>query len=90
MFISREKECANIFSLYIKLFGAKVDGFYSMEPYGNFLMGCLKYGWFLVIWFVYQFVYSGTPALLWRTWNNIIEFFWLAGMQIRLIISMAL
>jgi hypothetical protein len=90
MFVSKENECADVFSLYIKLFGAKVDGFYSMEPSGNFLLDYLKYGWFLVIWFVCQFVYRGTPTLLWRTWNNIIEFFWPASMQIRMIISMAL
>jgi hypothetical protein len=90
MFISREKECTDVFSLYIKLFGAKVDGFCSMEPSGNFLLGCLKYGWFLVIWFVCQFAYRGTPALLWRTLNNIVEFFWPASTQICLIISMAL
>jgi hypothetical protein len=90
MFVSREKECVNVFSLYIKLFGAKVDGFCSMEPSGNFLLGCLNYGWFLVIWFVYQFVYRGTPALLWRIGNNIVEFFWPDGTQIGLIISMAL
>ena len=90
---ARENECNDIFYLYIKLFGAKVDGFCSMEPSGNLLVDCLKYGWFLVIcfvcqyvypekygWFlvicfVYQFVYPRTPAVLWRTPNNIIGFF---------------
>jgi hypothetical protein len=59
-----ENECNDIFYLYIKLFGAKVDGFCSMEPSGNLLVACLKYGWFLVIFFVCQFVYRGTPTIL--------------------------
>jgi hypothetical protein len=46
---ARENECGDVFNLYIKLFGAKVDGFCSMEPSGNLLAACLKYGWFLVI-----------------------------------------
>ena len=85
----RKGMCQRLFFLY-QMFGAKVNGFCSMEPSGNFLMGCLNYGWFLVIWFVCQFVYHGTPALLWRTQNNIIEFFWPTDMHNHLIISMAL
>jgi hypothetical protein len=61
---ARENECGDVFSLYIKLFGAKVDGFFSMEPSGNFLSACLKFGWFLVICFVYQFAYRQTPIVL--------------------------
>jgi hypothetical protein len=72
---ARENECGDIFSLYIKFFGAKVDGSYSMEPSGNLLAACLKFGWFLVVCFVSQFVYRGTPTVVWRTQNNIIEFF---------------
>jgi hypothetical protein len=72
---ARENECDDIFSLYIKLFGAKVDGSCSMEPSGNLLAACLKFGWFLVVCFVSQFVYRRTPTVVWRTQNNIIEFF---------------
>jgi hypothetical protein len=72
---ARENECGDVFYLYIKLFGVKIDGFCSMEPSGNLLATCLKYGWFLVMCFVCQFVYHETPIVLWRTENNIIEFF---------------
>ena len=61
---AREKKCGDVFYLYIKLFGAKVDVFCSMEPSGNLFVACLKYGWFLVIFFVCQFVYRGTPTVL--------------------------
>jgi hypothetical protein len=71
----RENECGDAFNLYIKLFGAKFGGFCSMEPSGNLLTAYLKYGWFLVVFFVCQFVYHGTPTVLWSTWNNIIELF---------------
>jgi hypothetical protein len=47
----RENECNDIFSFYIKLFGAKVDGSYFMEPFGNLLAAYLKFGWFLVVCF---------------------------------------
>jgi hypothetical protein len=40
----RENECDDVFSLYIKLFSAKVDGFFSMEPFGNLLATFLKFG----------------------------------------------
>jgi hypothetical protein len=45
----RENECGDVFSLYIKLFGANVDVSRSMEPSGNLLVTCLKFGWFLVM-----------------------------------------
>jgi hypothetical protein len=48
---ARENECGDVFSFYIKLFGAKVDGSCSMEPSGNLLAACLKFGWFLVVCF---------------------------------------
>jgi hypothetical protein len=39
----RENEFHDIFSLYIKLFDAKVDASFSMEPCGNFLAACLEF-----------------------------------------------
>jgi hypothetical protein len=71
----RENECSDSFYLYIKLFVAKVDGLCSMEPSRNLFVTCLKYGRFLALFFLCQFVYRGTPTVLWRTQNNIIEFF---------------
>jgi hypothetical protein len=71
----RENECHDVFSLYIKLFDAKVDASCSMEPCGNLLAACLEFNWFLVVCFVCQFVYRGTPSVVWRTQNNRIAIF---------------
>jgi hypothetical protein len=73
--MQEKNECGDIFSLYMKLFGAKVDVSCSMEPSGNLLAACLKFSWFLVVCFICQFVYCGTPTVVWRTQNNRIEFF---------------
>jgi hypothetical protein len=64
---ARENECSDVFSLYIKLFGAKVDASCSMEPCGNLLAACLKFSWFLVVSFVCQFVDRETLTIVWRT-----------------------
>jgi hypothetical protein len=64
---ARENECGDVFSLYIGLFGAKVDGSCYMKPSQNLLVACLKFGWFLVMFFVSQFVYRGTPTVFSRT-----------------------
>jgi hypothetical protein len=71
----RENQCHDVFSLYIKLFDAKVDACCSMEPCGILLAACLEFSWFLVVCFVCQFVYRGTPSVVWRTQNNRIAIF---------------
>jgi hypothetical protein len=72
---AKENESGNVFSLYIKLFGAKVDASCSMEPSAKLLVACLKFSWFMVVFFVYQFVYCRTLTFFWRKQNNRIQFF---------------
>ena len=67
---ARENECRNAFSLYIKLFDAKVDASCSMEPCGNLLAACLEFSWFLVVCFVFHFVYCGTSSVVCTKRNN--------------------